>query len=103
MKVKVVKKFRDKHTTLIHQKDQELEITQERFEEINSTSLGVFVEEIHEIIEETQTEEEKLSSEEIQKEEKSIAEAEAPGENEIPKVEETVKTTENKRERSTKK
>lgn len=46
MKVKVVKKFRDKYTNLLHKIDETLEITKERFEEINSTSLGIFIEEI---------------------------------------------------------
>lgn len=48
MRVKVVKRFRDKHTNDLHDKGHEIEITKERYEEINSTSLGVFVEEIKE-------------------------------------------------------
>ena len=48
MKVKVMKKFKDKHTNLLHEIDEISEITKERFEEINSTSLGIFVEEIKE-------------------------------------------------------
>jgi len=44
--VKVIKRFKDKHTNLLHGVGQELEIAKERYEEINSTSLGVFVEEI---------------------------------------------------------
>ena len=46
MKVKVVKLYRDKYTRAIHKPDDELEISKERFEEINSTARGVFVEEI---------------------------------------------------------
>lgn len=48
MKVKVIKKFRDKYTNLLHEIGQDIEITKERFEEINSTAHGVFVEEIKE-------------------------------------------------------
>ena len=36
MKVKVVRKFRDIHTGEIHDVDDMLEVTEERFEEINS-------------------------------------------------------------------
>mgnify|MGYP000956873512 FL=1 len=46
MKVKVVKRYRDKYTNLLHEIGETLEITKERFEEINSTALGVFVKEI---------------------------------------------------------
>ena len=48
MKVKVINLFRDKYTNLLHEPGQELEITDKRFEEINSTSYGIFVEEIKE-------------------------------------------------------
>lgn len=48
MKAKVIKKFRDKYTNLIHDPNEEIEITKERFEEINSTSFGIFVKEIAE-------------------------------------------------------
>lgn len=48
MKVKVLKKFRDKYTKNLHKAGQEIEITNERVEEINSTSYGVFVKEIKE-------------------------------------------------------
>ena len=48
MKVKVIKKIRDKYTNLLHEIGQDIEITKERFEEINSTAHGVFVEEIKE-------------------------------------------------------
>ena len=48
MKVKVLRTFRDKDTNTLHRKGKEIEITKKRFEEINSTSLGIFVEEIKE-------------------------------------------------------
>lgn len=48
MKVKVVKQFKDRHTNLLHDTDKELDITKERFEEINSTAHGILVEEIKE-------------------------------------------------------
>lgn len=48
MKVKVIKRYRDKHTNLLHEINEELEFTDKRFEEINSTSYGIFVEEIKE-------------------------------------------------------
>lgn len=48
MKVKVIKPFRDKHSKTIHKKGQEIEVTQERYEEINSAALGPFVEKITE-------------------------------------------------------
>jgi hypothetical protein len=46
MKVRVIRTFRDKHTKVVYQKGQEIEVTKERFEEINSTALGPFVEQI---------------------------------------------------------
>lgn len=48
MKAKVVKKFKDKHTKMIHKVGQEIKLTKERFEEINSTSYGTFLVEIAE-------------------------------------------------------
>ena len=44
MKVKVIRKFRDRHTNVLHNKNTELEITRERFEEIALS--GLFVKEI---------------------------------------------------------
>lgn len=44
MKVTVIKVFRDKNTDTVYQVGEELELTKKRFEEINSTSHGVFVE-----------------------------------------------------------
>lgn len=43
MKVKVLKNFRDKYTKDLHKKGTEIEITKERYEEINSTAFGVLV------------------------------------------------------------
>lgn len=48
MKVKVLKKFRDKHTKVLNKKGDIIEISKERVEEINSTSHGVLVREIKE-------------------------------------------------------
>ena len=48
MKAKVLRTFRDKDTDLLHRKGKEIEITKKRFEEINSTSFGILVEEIKE-------------------------------------------------------
>ena len=44
MKTKVINAFRDKETKTIHEVGEELEITKERFVEINSTSFGIFLE-----------------------------------------------------------
>lgn len=44
MKVKVIKKFKDKNTKKIHNVGDELKISKERFSEIES--IGHFVEEI---------------------------------------------------------
>ena len=46
MKVKVLRSFRDKSKKTLHKKGSTMSITKERFEEINSTALGIFVEEI---------------------------------------------------------
>lgn len=46
MKAKVTKAFKDKHTKVIYQPGQEIEITKKRYEEINSTAFGILVEEI---------------------------------------------------------
>ena len=48
MKVKVLKRFRNKYSKKIHEKGDVLDITKKRFEEINSTSFGVLIEEIKE-------------------------------------------------------
>lgn len=44
MKAKVTKAFKDKHTKVIYQPGQEIEVTKERFEELSSAALGPFVE-----------------------------------------------------------
>lgn len=46
MKVKVLSKFRDKYTKEIYETGQIIDITHERYEEINSTAHGVLVEKI---------------------------------------------------------
>lgn len=46
MKVKVIKQYIDKNTRDLHKINDELTITKERYEEINSTAHGIFVEEI---------------------------------------------------------
>ena len=46
MKAKVLRKFRDKYTKEIYETGQIIDITHERYEEINSTAHGVLVEAI---------------------------------------------------------
>lgn len=46
MRVRVLKTFRDKDTSALHGKGNEIEITKERYQEINSTTHGALVEEI---------------------------------------------------------
>jgi len=48
MQVKVLRPFRDKYTKALYRKGQKITVSKERFEEINSTALGVLVEEIKE-------------------------------------------------------
>lgn len=48
MKVRVVKKFRDKYTKELYKKGQIIEVSNERYEEINSTAHGILVEKIEE-------------------------------------------------------
>lgn len=48
MRVRVIKDFIDKETKALHKANTETDITKRRFEEINSTAYGVFVEEIEE-------------------------------------------------------
>lgn len=50
MKVKVLRRFRDKYTKKIYEKGKIIEVTKERYEEINSTSFNVLVEEVKETI-----------------------------------------------------
>lgn len=46
MIVKVLRQFRDKYTKEIYQKGQKIEVSDERYEEINSTNHGALVEQI---------------------------------------------------------
>ena len=46
MKAKVLRKFRDKYTKALHKAGDIIEISNERYEEINSTSHGFLVKEI---------------------------------------------------------
>lgn len=48
MKVRVIKPFRDRYTKVIYTKGQEIDVTKERLEEINSAALGPFVEAVEE-------------------------------------------------------
>lgn len=49
MNVKVLRKFRDKYTKEVYEKGDIIEVTNERYEEINSTAHGVLVKAIEEI------------------------------------------------------
>lgn len=49
MKVKVIKKFIDKYTKEVYEIGQIIEVTNERYEEINSTAHGILVEKLDEI------------------------------------------------------
>lgn len=46
MIVKVLRQFRDKYTKEIYQKGQKIEVSDERYEEINSTNHGALVEQL---------------------------------------------------------
>lgn len=46
MKVRVLRRFRDKYTKQIYDKGQIIEVTNERYEEINSTAHGILVQAI---------------------------------------------------------
>lgn len=46
MKALVIKTFQDKITAKVNQKGKTINVTRERFEEINSTARGFFVEEV---------------------------------------------------------
>lgn len=48
MKAKVIQSFIDKYSKKECKKGEVIEISEKRFEEINSTSFGIFVEEIKE-------------------------------------------------------
>lgn len=58
MKVKVLRKFRDKYTKEIYETGQIIDITHERYEEINSTAHGILVEKVEEINFESMTKKE---------------------------------------------
>ena len=49
MKVKVLRKFRDKYTKQVYDKGQIIEVTNVRYKEINSTAYGILVEKLNEI------------------------------------------------------
>lgn len=44
MKAKVIKAYRDRQTGAVNKIGQEVEVTKERFKEINSAALGPFLE-----------------------------------------------------------
>lgn len=48
MVVRVIRPFKDKHTGAVCQKGQEIDVTQERFEELSSAALGPFVDQVKE-------------------------------------------------------
>ncbi len=50
MKVKVLRKFRDKYTKQVYDKGRIIEVANERYEEINSTAHGILVQAIEEEI-----------------------------------------------------
>ena len=43
MRVKVIMPFKDKYKKVVYQKGQEIEVTNERFEELTSAASGPFV------------------------------------------------------------
>ena len=49
MKVKVLRRFKDKYTKQVYDKGKIIEVTNERYEEINSTAHGILVEKLDEI------------------------------------------------------
>ena len=53
MRVKVLKKFRDKHTGAIRRANDVIEVTEERFAEINKADKTLIVEFAEETTEET--------------------------------------------------
>lgn len=48
MKVKVLKDFIDKNSKVLYRINQEIEVNEERFKEINSTKQGILVKVIEE-------------------------------------------------------
>lgn len=59
MKVKVIRKFRDKETKSLHEINSIIELSPARFREINGTAKGLFVKELIEL--ESMTKKELLS------------------------------------------
>ena len=49
MKAKVIKVYRDKNTNLLQEIGTEIEVIDKRYKEINSTSFGIFLEEVKEV------------------------------------------------------
>ncbi len=58
MRVKVLKRFKDKYTKKIYEIGEIIEVTNERYEEINSTTHGILVEKVEEINFESMTKKE---------------------------------------------
>ena len=48
MKAKVEQMFKDKYTGVVYETGQEIDVTKERYEEINSTAHGVLVKAVDE-------------------------------------------------------
>jgi hypothetical protein len=48
MRVKVVRPFKDKYTKVIYNLGQDIEVTQERYEELTSAASGPFIQAIGE-------------------------------------------------------
>ena len=48
MKVRVIKPFKDKHTKAIYNPGQDIEVTNERYEELTSAASGPFIQAIGE-------------------------------------------------------
>lgn len=48
MKVLVIKPFKDKHTRVVYQAGQEIEVTKERLKELTPAALGPFVQAVKE-------------------------------------------------------
>lgn len=48
MRVKVIMPFKDKYKKVVYQKGQDIEVTQERYEELTSAASGPFVQAIGE-------------------------------------------------------
>lgn len=55
MMVKVIKPFRDKYENVVYLEGQEIEITEERYEELTSTAHGSFVKSLDDMPEQKET------------------------------------------------